>query len=323
ERMATLCDGVAPLVLGQDVSDPERVCQELRRRLLPIGRQWGAPGPIWQAISAVDQALWDLKGKRAGQSVAQLLGGGPPRRSVPAYASGVGPTDVITLCESALDAGLTAVKTKVGFGVDTDHTTLGDARSALGAEVALFADANQAWSLDEAQAMSELLERHQVGWIEEPLAGDDLGELERLSATIPIPIATGENVYGESEFERYLNSKAVHTIQPDVAKSGGLTLAAAVARSADRAGASVAPHCYSGAVSLAASLQFAAAFPVVTWVELDVRRNPLRSDLLTVPLRLEAGALVLPEGPGLGVEIDQAVADRAQIHREQRTQRDL
>ncbi len=323
ERLATLCDGIAPLLLGQDVSDPALVQQALTRRLLPVGRQWGAPGPIWQAISAVDLALWDLRGKVAGRSVGQLLDGGATARGVAAYASGVGPTDVERLCESALDQGMTAVKAKIGFGVERDQSTLRQARSVLGDAAQLFADANQAWDLREAAVMCDVMAPYDVAWLEEPLEGDDLDDLEKLSAETSIPLATGENVYGVPAFDRYVDSSAIQTIQPDLAKCGGLTMGSHVTERAAGSNTAVAPHCYGGAVGIAASLQLAAASPSVQWVEFDVRDNPLRSELLTSPLRLEDGALAVPSGVGLGVELDDAVVRRYRTHVEERTHHDL
>ncbi|MQA09423.1 MAG: mandelate racemase/muconate lactonizing enzyme family protein [Pseudonocardiaceae bacterium] len=323
ERLATLCDGLTPLLVGQDVSDPSRVHNQLTGRLLRLGRQWGAPGPIWQAISAVDLALWDLRGKQVGRSIAELLGTGSLRDRVPAYASGVGPTDAAQLSEAALRAGLTAVKTKIGFGEERDRTTLREARSVLGERPALFADANQAWDLETAKAMAEVLSDYRVDWLEEPLASDELDEFEKLAAVTPIPLATGENLYGVATFDRYVDSAAIHLIQPDLTKSGGFSVGVQVAERARHPPTGVAPHCYGGAVGIAASLQLAAAFPGVRWMELDVRANPLRTDLLTTPLRLESGALVVPEGAGLGIELDRTVTSNYQTHVEERTHHDL
>ncbi|AYY14182.1 mandelate racemase/muconate lactonizing enzyme family protein [Actinobacteria bacterium YIM 96077] len=323
ERLGTLCDGVASLLVGMEVSDPREIHGELTRQLLPLGRQWGALGPIWQSLSGVDMALWDLHGKLHGQSVAALLGGDGGRGHVPAYGSGVGPTRVAELCERAMQAGLPAVKTKVGFGAERDAAILGEARSTLGEKRRLFADANQAWNLAEAKAMCELLERHDVEWLEEPLTHDDLDELEELGADTTIPLATGENVYGITEFERYVESPAIHLIQPDLAKCGGITMGAAVAEHAGRCGTGVAPHCYGGAIGIVASLHVGAAFPSVRWIELDVRDNPLRTDVLTTPLRLDDGELAVPNGPGLGIELADTVIQHYEQYVEERTRRDL
>ncbi len=322
ERVETLCEGLAPHILGHDVCDPAAVQRRLTEAMLPIGRQWGAPGPVWQAISGVDLALWDLRGKAQGRSVAALLAPSTATR-VPAYASGIGPDRVDHWCKVALSHELGAAKVKLGFGPEQDRATLQTARSVLGPGTRLFADANQAWTIDEACAMAPELVAHDVEWLEEPLAGNAIDDLEELAGRSGIPLATGENVYGLSALLRYADSRAIATIQPDLAKSGGITVAAALAARAGANGAALAPHCYGSAVGIAASLQLAAAFPVVRVIELDLRDNPLRTELLATPLRLEAGELVIPSGPGLGVELDPDIVDRYRICEEERCHDDV
>lgn len=314
ERLATLAEGVLPHVLGKDISDPEAVYSHLVRALWPVGRQWGAVGPVMQAISAVDLALWDLKGQRLGKSVGALLAEQSPRSKIPAYGSGIGPDDVGNWCESALEQGLSAVKVKLGFGAERDAQGLAEARNAVGESARVFSDANQAWTLEEAQSMLDVLEQNYVGWIEEPLAGDSLAELGALAAAGSVPIATGENIYGTSTFERYVGSGAVAFIQPDLTKSGGITAAMRVAKAAQKHQVEIAPHCYGGAVGIAASLHLASAFPKATWIEWDVRPNPLRSDLLTTELSLNDGALAVPTGPGLGIQLDREVVREHLTH---------
>ena len=317
ERVATIRDGVAPLLLGMDATDPEGVQQALTDRLLPIARQSGAPGPVWQAISAVDVALWDLAARAAGVPVSELLADGSTRALIPAYASGVGPTDVTELCERALTAGFGAIKTKIGFRRDRDVATLADARAALGPDHDLFADANQAWSVGDAVAMLPVLDEHRVGWLEEPLAGNRIEDLEKLAAATSIPVATGENLYGIEEFDTFASSRAVGVLQPDLAKSGGLTMARHIAQSSAANATRLAPHCYSSAVGLVASAHLGAAFDVVDWLEVDIRDNPLRTDLLRTPLQWQDGALRLPDGAGLGIELDPSIVHRFRTHVEE------
>lgn len=318
ERMATLSRGVAPLLIGMNASRPADVLNDLGDALLPIGRQSRATGPIWQALSGVDVALWDIAAQAAGVPVAALLADAPPGRArVPAYASGVGPTHVRLLCERAVARGFTAVKTKVGFGAARDTKTLAEARLVLGRERSLFADANQAWDVDEATAMLPTLASYDVGWLEEPLRGDRLDDLEKLAMHSEIPLATGENLYGVEEFGRYADSGAVRVLQPDIAKAGGLTVASRVSRTAARAGVRVAPHCYASAVGVAASAQLAAAHEAVSWLELDIRDNPLRTDLLRTPLSWVDGSVRVPSGPGLGIELDPATVRRFRTHHEE------
>ena len=321
ERMALFTQGVAPLVLGQDATDPAGLQRQLLEKLLPMGRQAGAPGPVWQAVSAVDVALWDLAGQLAGCPVHALLNGDSARVSVPAYASGVGPTAVEPLCNAALELGLTRVKAKVGFGHATDERTLTDIRAALPGDATVLADANQAWDPDTAYAVLPLLEDHRVGWIEEPLAGDHLADLVRLAEHTSIPIATGENVYGVGAFSRRATSGAIGYLQPDLAKCGGFTVGTEVAGSTRASGCRIAPHCYSSALGLLAALHLAAAWSHVSVLEVDVRANPLRTDLLADPLRWADGELVVPTGHGLGSTLATDVVDDLRTNHAQLTWR--
>jgi L-alanine-DL-glutamate epimerase-like enolase superfamily enzyme len=312
ERTATLLNGVAPLLLATEVSDPRVVHRRLVDALSPVGRQWGAPGPIWQAISGVDLALWDLLGKATSRSAADLLGG-TSRMSIPVYASGVGPDRVHELTEVACSAGFEALKVKVGFGRERDAQTLAGARRVAGSALRIFADANQAWTVDEAMEMCALLADFGAEWCEEPVVDNRLTDLETLYARTTMPIATGENVYTTESFARYSSSDAVHVLQPDVAKSGGLTTVHEVVSAATTHRTPVSPHCYSSAVTLAASLQLAAAHENVEWVELDVRPNRLRTELAKAPFVVSSGRLEVPRGHGRGVELDDAIVSATTI----------
>lgn len=318
ERFATMIDGVGPLLMGTDVSSPEVVQEKLTQALLPVGRQWGAPGPMWQAISGVDIALWDLLGKASAASSGQLLQGSETEhRTVPAYASGVGPDNVTALCGTALAAGYLAVKVKIGFGQERDVSIIEEARSALGYDIQLFVDANQAYGLEEATSLCGAIEKFDIGWLEEPLAGDGVHDLQSLHERTGMTIATGENVYGLEAFDSYLRSGGIQTIQPDLTKSGGLTLAHQVALRAASTQCNVAPHCYGSAVGIAASLQVAGANASVAWMEVDIRENPLREDLIDHSLELTDGSLTIPTGPGLGVTLRTDTLKRLTVHQEE------
>lgn len=304
ERVATLEEGVAPLVRDTDVTDPEGTFGRLAAALVPLGRQWGALGPIWQAVSGVDVALWDLAGQIAGRPVAALLGE-THREAVPVYASGIGPSRVEILTERSLLAGFVAAKLKVGFGLRTDRLTVERARSVSGDSLRLFADANRAWSMSEAEEMCRLLADYGVEWCEEPLSEDTPERFDELFEATGMPLATGENVYGLSDTERYLGCAAVAHMQPDVSKTGGITHARNVSTLAERCGKAFSPHCYGSAVTVLASAHVAAASGALGWVELDIRDNPLRSDLLDAPLQVVGGMLTVPSVPGLGAQLDE------------------
>jgi L-alanine-DL-glutamate epimerase-like enolase superfamily enzyme len=301
ERLATLEEGIAPLVVGRDVEDVERIWDDVSRALEPLGRQSGAPGPIMQALSGVDTALWDLLGKLRKTSVAELVGG-RLRESVPGYASGVGPNDVEAQIRNSLERGFTSVKLKLGFDREVDLENIRLAcRLVDGGEV--YADANQAWPMPAVVEMTRRVADEGVKWLEEPVAGNRLEDLTELCDKTNIPLATGENLYGPAEFERYARSGSVAILQPDVAKSGGITPLLRVCQIASEVGVRVIPHSFWGPIGTVATLQLASALEQIEQVEFDVRENPLWS-VLAEPLRLDAGKVEVPLGNGLGIELD-------------------
>ena len=308
ERAATVAEGIAPLLVSRTLSTPVEAHELLMAALRPLGRQWGAPGPVHQAVSGLDTALWDLAARRAGMPLAVLLAGPGRPRELPVYASSLGPDDVAATAERCVVAWHTAVKVKLGFGRDRDLDNVRTARRVLGDGVRLYGDANQAWSLEEALAIVPALRDEGVEWLEEPLAGDDPGELATLRRRGGLALATGENLYGAPAFAPYLEQGSVDIVQPDLSKVGGPTEYLKVAALAAPTGTTVNPHLYNGAVATAATLQVAAAVAATTAVEWDVRSNRLREavdHLLT-----DHGTVRVPDRPGLGVDFDlDAIAD--------------
>lgn len=311
ERVATVQEGVAPLLVGARFSCPEEAHDRLLEALRPVGRQWGAPGPVHQAVSAVDTALWDLAAREAGMSLAEFVGGALVDE-LPVYGSSLGPDGVEETARSCGQAGLRAVKVKLGFGTGRDGSNLTVARAVLGPDAEIFGDANQAWTLDEACAMAPVLERHGVRWVEEPLAGDDPQQLALLHQRTGLQLATGENLYGAEAFSPYLEHGGVAILQPDVSKCGGPTDYLRVCEMARASRTVVNPHLYNGAVATAATLQLAASQPATRLVEWDVRANPLRGPL--DHLLTAHGTVRVPRGPGLGLDIDlEALTDLEEL----------
>ena len=303
ERVATVREGVAPLLVGQDATRINELHARMVRELVPMGVQWGAVGPIMQAISGADLALWDLVCKSRGLAVSDALGG-RVRDSIPVYASGLGPDKVEEFAIRCRENGFTAVKARVGFGLEADANNLAEIRRVMGSDVILFADANQAWDLREALATADMLARHAVGWIEEPIRGNRLDELEAFHLKTGLQVATGENVYGARGFWPFATSPHIGVLQPDVSKTGGITEMVPICHLAATSDKALIPHLYGGPIAQAATLQLAACLQQVEYVELDVHANPLRDELLVHPHRLEDGHVEVPEGPGLGVQID-------------------
>lgn len=310
ERAATIRCGVAPLLVGRDADQVGALHAGLVAGLEPVGRQWGAPGPVTQAISGADIALWDRLGRAMQAPVCELLGD-IVRRSVPVYASSLGPAGVAEQAAACRRRGFDFVKLKVGFGPETDRANLAAARRALGSDACLAVDANQRWTLPEALAMGPALQDAGVIWVEEPITGNALTDIEEFHRRTGLRVALGENLYLRDAFEPYLGSSAVAVIQPDVSKSGGITELRAVCERASAAGQAVMPHLYGGAVAFAATLQLAACCEAVQRVEYDIRSNPLRDPLIRDAPAPVRGVLPIPMGPGLGIEFDEGAIGRA------------
>lgn len=301
ERVATVAEGVAPLLVGRRFTDTAEVRDLLLMSLTRVARQWGAIGPIYQAISAIDQAFWVRAAQTRGLSLSALLSDAP-LPEIPVYGSSLGPSGVTESAERCVDLGLHAAKVKLGFGRQTDERNLAAARNVLGESFRLFGDANQAWSVADAVSMAPMLRDFGVEWIEEPVSGDDPADLGRLFADSGIPIATGENLYGADAFTPYLVQPGVAIVQPDVGKVGGVTEYQRVVAAAGDSGTLVAPHLYNGAYAAAISIHLAAATATTPWLEWDIRPNPVREPI--DHLLTQNGTVAVPQGPGLGVDID-------------------
>jgi len=304
ERRATVHEGLSPLLVGRTFATTAQAHDHLMAALSPLGRQWGAPGPVHQAVSGVDTALWDLAARSTGVPLGQLLAPGATRGELPVYASGLGPGEVHQTARACLVRGHRAVKLKVGFDPQTDLSNLRAAREALGDDVQLFVDANQGWTFEEAVEMAPAVRDAGVAWWEEPLRGDDPRQLAELRQHTGIPVATGENLYSADAFAALVDLGAADVLQPDLSKVGGPTAYLRIVQRAAGSGVAINPHLYNGAVATAATVQVAAAVPATTLVEWDVRDNPLRAPI--DHLLTDHGTVTVPDHPGLGVEIDLA-----------------
>jgi L-alanine-DL-glutamate epimerase-like enolase superfamily enzyme len=314
ERLATLEEGIRPLLLGADPLNPDVLWRRMHDALIPMARQWGAVGPVMQAISGVDIALWDLAGRIEGKPIWGLLGARPPHR-LPLYASGLGPAGAAEKAERAVAAGFRALKLKVGFDPVGDRARVAAVRRAVGAEIALMVDANQAWTPEQTLEIAPFLVEQGVRWLEEPVLSHDEHELSRVTGKAGLAIAAGENVYGRRGVARLLAARAVDIVQPDVAKTGGISEMRAICDLARAHAVPWAPHFYGGALGMAAALHCFAAFPGGIAVEWDWNDNPLRDALLREPFDVKDGTVAVPGGPGLGVAVDPAAFERFRVRR--------
>jgi D-galactarolactone cycloisomerase len=312
EHRARLIESVlAPLLIGHGHSSPPAAWRELTARTAVLALQSGEPGPIAQAIAGVDIALHDLAARRAGLPLWRHLAairGAVPSPKVHAYASGINPERPGETVQRLRREGYRAFKLKVGFGDALDVDNLAQVRAAAGDDLAVMVDANQAWDLQHALAMSARLAEFGPAWLEEPLRADrPWTEWQSLAAATPIPLAAGENSIGEAAFDELIASRAIAVVQPDLAKWGGISGVLGVAERIDAAGLRYCPHYLGAGLGLLASAHVLAARTTPEgWLEIDSNPNPLRT-LLCPPLAtLDAGMIELGDAHGLGIEPDLA-----------------
>ena len=317
ERRATILKGLRPLLLDEDPRAVSFLWDKMHRGLMRSGAglQWGAEGPLMQAISGVDIALWDILGKSLGVPVYRLLGGAGSEK-IAAYASGLGPEGFEPYVEASLQKGYSAFKLKVGFGRDIDLRNIRTIRELIGPERRLMIDANQAWR-SAAEALDHLNAYREFGLalIEEPLPADRLAELRNIRARRIAPVAGGENVYGREGFRRTLGAEALDVVQPDLTKTGGISEARIICQMAWAWEIPYAPHMFGTAVGQAASLHLLASTPNGLFMEVDANPNPLMTRLLKKStFEFQGGGFVVSgDGPGLGIELDPEVVREFEV----------
>lgn len=304
EHRARLINEVlAPLVVGRSYDSPQMTFDELTAKTAVLAIQSGENGPLAQAIAGIDTALWDIAAKRAGAPLWKLLGGKNPR--IPVYASGINPENPERVVMAMHARGHRAFKLKVGFGDDLDQRNLAASREALGNDLALAIDANQAWDVDHATKLMPRLEDYALRWVEEPIRADrPWGEWRALSEATRVPLAAGENMLGATAFSDALAQGVLKVVQPDVAKWGGVSGCFSVAQSIVRAGLSYCPHYLGGGIGLLASAHLLAAVGGPGMLEIDINENPLRDELCGPIREVQNGRISLSDEPGLGIDPD-------------------
>jgi len=286
-----------PVVVGEDPMNSARL--------------WAKMYPYSDvgAIGAIDNALWDLRGKILGQPVYRLLGG--VRDRVPVYASGGYYHEGKTLDDLAkeyigfVDAGYVVVKMKVGgLSVPEDAARVAIVREAIGPEIGLAVDANRAWDLPTATRFVRAVEKYELAWVEEPLAVQDLAGARQLRQRIDAPLAGGEGSAGRWEFRDLIDQGAIDIVQPDCENCGGLTEWMRIAAYASAHWLKVSPH---GTHLTAAHA--VAATENATSVEGLEELFPWRREVIE-HWPVINGELSLPQTPGLGIVIDEDAVAR-------------
>jgi len=301
-------------LIGADPLETELLWQ----RLYNLMRDQGQRGLSVTALSGIDVALWDIKGKRFGVPVSVLLGG-RVREHVRAYATGAFRRDGVDRaednaaeCAGHVAAGFDAVKIKIGFGVEEDLRVIRAVRAAIG-EARLMIDANHGYDALEAVALGRRAAEYGIDWFEEPVIPEQLAAYRAVRAGQPIPVAGGETWHGRFAFREPLETRCIDIAQPDLCGTGGFTEMRRIADMAALHGVRLVPHVWGTGVQIAASLQWLAAqLPdpprrdaIAPMLEFDRTPNPFRQAILTRPIEHAAGLVAVPDGPGLGIEIDR------------------
>lgn len=252
---AAVVKSVAPWLIGEDPLRTDFLWQKIYAGL----RDHGQKGVVIQGLSGIDIALWDIKGKRFGVPVHQLMGG-PLRTEVQAYATGLyrrksGDAASYLAQEAAqyVADGFKAVKLKVGFGVEEDAEVTRAVRAAIGPDVALMIDANQAYDAIAAVRLGRMIEPHDIGWFEEPVPPEDVAGYRAVKAALSIPIAGGECEFTRFGFRDLLVSRALDIVQPDTCAAGGLSECKKIADMAEAFGIRYNPHVWGTGIGIAAA----------------------------------------------------------------------
>jgi len=255
---AAVVGSVAPWLIGEDPLRSDHLWQMTYARL----RDHGQKGVVIQGLSGIDIALWDIKGKHFGVPCYRLFGG-PLRTEVKAYATGLyrrkSGNPAKYLAEEAASyaaAGFSAVKLKVGFGVEEDAAMTHAVRDAIGDNVTLMIDANHAYDAVAAIRLGRMIEHHDIGWFEEPVPPEDIAGYRAVKAAITIPVAGGECEFTRFGFRDLLASRAIDIVQPDTCAAGGLSECKKIADMAEAFGVRYNPHVWGTGIAMAARCSF-------------------------------------------------------------------
>lgn len=274
-----------------------------------ISRNSGNRSVGMAALSGIDIALWDLKGKALGVPLYDLLGGQFYPDGVRAYASSIywdtTPEAAAEEARVLVDQGFRGVKLKVGRSFEQDLANIATIRRSLDPEIELLIDANQSLDRIGANRLLEVAEEHDCYWFEEPLSIDDVeGHRQLRERRRSVRIATGENLYGRWAFTDYVRREAIDVLQADVSRAGGITEVRKIADLALCHHLTWNPHTFNDLITVAANLHLVTASPQAAMFEWDITHNSLMDDLADWTLEMYDGVIRAPGGPGLGLEID-------------------
>jgi L-alanine-DL-glutamate epimerase-like enolase superfamily enzyme len=309
EAEAFLIDrSLKPILIGEDPRATERVWDKLYRHSVH-----GRKGPPMQAISAIDCALWDLRGRWAGVPVYRLLGG-PTREAIPAYASALGyslePEAVRARAENLAKEGYRAMKwffrhgpSEGRSGAQKNLELVRTLRQAVGDDIDIMLDCWMSWDVRYTVEMARGMAEYRPRWIEEPVLPDKIESCAEIRRSVSIPIATGEHEYTRWGFRNLIEAKAADILQPDIYWAGGISEAMKICALASAHDLSVVPHGHSVPATVhLISAQPANLCPILEYL---VKWNEINQFFLKYPIRPKNGMVTLQDRPGMGLELDE------------------
>jgi galactonate dehydratase len=305
---------LSPLVIGRDPSRIEELWRSMYR-----DPYWRGGPVITTALSGIEQALWDIAGKRLGVPVYQLLGG-KYREKLRAYANAwykgaITPEDFAERAVQTVEKGYTALKwdpfgsADLTMDFEERKRAVGIVRAvreAVGEKIDLLIEVHGRLNPATAIEMARQLEEFQPFWYEEPVPPDNLEALSKVAAATTIPIATGERLYTKYGFRELLSSQAADIIQPDLCHAGGILEVKKIAAMAEAWYVPVAPHNPNGPVGTAATVHLGACTPNFLILEYFCEDEEWLFEIVEEPLRFEKGEVIIPERAGLGIELKEA-----------------
>lgn len=304
-----------PRLVGQNPTDITALWHSMRRAL--SGRSGGM---LFEAIAGVDIALWDILGKIAHMPIHRLLGG-MGRTEVPCYAASVNWGDDTFMqkqLDRYLEKGFPRIKVKIANPVKDACRRIALLRKHAGSDVDLCVDANWAYTLEEAVEIGRALSDNDYFWFEEPLRPEDEAGYEELHRRCATPLAAGESNYTLDQTMRLVANRTLSYIQPDVARSGGISETRRMAEFAAAHNVQYAPHIgMSGIICETASIHLAAAMPNIKAMECETDASAFKTEITGAAPgadRQKNGMLPVPVGPGLGVEVDWDAVRRLRVN---------
>lgn len=295
------------LILGMNAADVVGVWKRIYDKQLA---SHGMGAGTCLAMSGIDMALWDIRGKATGWPLYRLLGGAS--KPVPAYAGGLSlgyqdPKELVAEATPHIEAGYKAVKLRVGDTPKRDLERIEAVREAFGDDLVILTDANIGYTVEDARQAIPGMEALGVRWLEEPFPPHDYRSYALAATFGSVPLAAGENHYTRYEFNRTIEDGTITVLQPDLSKTGGITEGLRIAAMASAYKLQINPHTSMTGLNMAASIHFLASIDNGGYFEGDISKNNFfRDELTTKPYELGKDGNVMPlEAPGIGVEVDE------------------